>query len=144
MRTREAILFPHNIFANSPTQMVPVPEDSFGPYGGQLLVGEMNHPKLIRVMLEEVNGAFQGACINFLDSAGLSKGGHRLAFSPDGKSLYVGKTDYTWVGGRGIQKITYNGGTPMEILNLNLTKNGFRRSEKRRGGNKSDRTCRYG
>lgn len=126
MRTREAIQFPHGIFANSPTQMLPIPEDSFGPYGGQLLVGEMNHPKLIRVMLEKVKGAFQGACINFLDSAGLTNGGHRLVFSPDGKSLYVGKTAYTWVGGKGIQKITYNGGTPMDILSMNLTREGFR------------------
>lgn len=126
MRTREAIAFPHHIFSNSPTQMVPIPKGSFGPYGGQLLVGEMNYPKLLRVMLEEVKGAFQGACINFLDSAGLSKGNHRLAFSPDGKSLYVGKTAYTWVGGKGIQKISYQGGTPMDILNMNLTEEGFK------------------
>lgn len=85
----------------------------------------MNYPKLLRVMLEEVNGAYQGAAINFLDSAGLSKGNHRLVFSPDGESLYVGKTAYTWVGGQGIQKINYNGGTPMDILNMNLTQEGF-------------------
>lgn len=126
MRTKAAILFPHNTFSNSPTQMLSVPEGKFGPYGGQLLVGEMNYPKLIRVMLEKVNGSFQGACINFLDSLGISKGNHRMVFSPDGESLYVGKTAYTWVGGKGIQKINYNGGTPMDILNMNVMKGGFR------------------
>ncbi|HYH56401.1 MAG TPA: hypothetical protein VD772_07305, partial [Anseongella sp.] len=36
------------------------------------------------------------------------------------------KTAYTWVGGKGIQEISYNGGTPMDILNMNVTKEGFR------------------
>ncbi|MDT0650628.1 DUF7133 domain-containing protein [Autumnicola edwardsiae] len=126
MRTKAAILFPHNTFSNSPTEILPIPEGKFGPYGKQLLVGEMNYPKLLRVMLEEVKGSFQGATINFLDSTGLSKGNHRMVFGPDKKSLYVGKTAYTWVGGRGIQKINYNGGTPFDILNMNLSENGFK------------------
>src|SRR3546814_13044430 len=64
MRTREAIIFQHTIFANSPTQMVPVPEYSFGPYGGSLLVGSMNHTKLTRVMLDKVKRAFKRAADN--------------------------------------------------------------------------------
>jgi hypothetical protein len=125
MRTKEAIVFPHGDISHSPTQMQQIPA-AFGPYGGQMLVGEMDYPRLIRVMVEKVKGAFQGACIPFLDSAGLTRGNERLLFTADGKSLYVGKTAYTWVGGNGLQRIDFKGGVPMDVLNMNLTQDGFK------------------
>jgi glucose/arabinose dehydrogenase len=125
MRTKAAVLFPPNIMSNSPTQPVVIPEDvDFGPFTGQMLVGEMDHPRIMRVMLEEVKGALQGACVSFLDSTGLSIGNHRMAFGPDG-SLWVGSTAYVWVGDKGVQRIRYNGGTPLDVLQMNVTPLGF-------------------
>ncbi|WP_223816032.1 PQQ-dependent sugar dehydrogenase [Adhaeribacter rhizoryzae] len=124
-RAQAAVLFPHNIIANSITQ--PVFDNTngkFGPFGGQLLVGEMNQERIVRVMLERVNGTLQGACTPFLDGQGLRKGNNRLAFAPDG-SLWVGQSDHGWAGDEGIQRIVFAGQLPLDILNMQLTPTGF-------------------
>ena len=124
MRTPAAVLFPHAILANSPTQMAPIPAD-FGPFEGQLLVGEMDWPRLIRVMLEEVDGALQGAAVIHVDSLdGMRRGTTRLVFGPDG-SLWTGQSDHGWLGDRGIQRITWTGATPMAVHAMRLTDTGF-------------------
>ncbi len=61
----------------------------------------MDYPRIIRVMLEKVKGAYQRACVSFMDSTGLILGNNRLAFAPD-DSLWVGKSQYVWVGECGI------------------------------------------
>lgn len=125
MRTKAAVLFPHGIMANSPTQ--PLLDDTngkFGPFGGQLLIGEMNSGRIVRVMLEEVGGSLQGASVFFLDGDSLRKGNNRLAFAPDG-SLWVGQAEYGWAGSRGIQRITYTGKQPMDIHTMSITPTGF-------------------
>lgn len=126
MRTEACVLFPHGIMAASPTQ--PVVDETggkFGPFGGQILIGEMNQERIIRVMLEEVGGQLQGACLPFLDGQGLRKGNNRLAFAPDG-SLWVGQAQHGFVGDLGIQRITYTGKSPMEILQMHLLPDGFK------------------
>lgn len=125
MRTKAAVLFPQDIMSNSPAQ--PLCDTSggrFGPFTGQLFIGEMNHNRILRVMLEEVGGQLQGAVIPFIDGRGLRKGNNRLAFGPDG-SLWVGQTDHGWAGARGIQRIVYTGKTPFDIQSMRLTENGF-------------------
>ncbi len=125
LRTKAAVLFPHSIMADSPTQPLCIPENvNFGPFAGQFLVGEMDFPRIMRVMLEKVNGQYQGACVSFMDSTGLTMGNNRLVFAPDG-SLWVGKSQYVWAGARGIQRIVFNGGAPMDVLKMSITKNGF-------------------
>ena len=125
LREKAAVLFPHNLIANSPTEPIVIPDNvNFGPFAGQLLVGEMNFPRIMRVMLEEVNGKTQGACINFLDSGKLSNGNHRMIFGPKG-DLWVGSTAYVWAGNQGLQRIHFNGGTPMEVMQVNARSNGF-------------------
>lgn len=126
LRTPASILFPHGIMANSPTQpLVDYTNGKFGPYSGQMLVGEMNQERIVRVMLEKVDGEFQGASIPFLDGNGLRKGNNRIAFGPDG-SLWVGQNDHEWLGDRGIQRITYSGKKPFDVLEMNLTEDGFK------------------
>lgn len=125
MRTKAAVLFPHGIIANSPSQPLIVSTAGFGPYKGQFLVGEMNRERIVRVMLEEVGGQFQGACVPFLDDEGLRKGNNRLAFAPDG-SLWVGQIAHGWLGDQGIQRISYTGVPPMDIYSMNLTPEGFK------------------
>jgi hypothetical protein len=125
MRVRPAVQFPHGLMANSPTQ--PVCDRTggkFGPFSGQLIIGEMNTPRLIRVMLDEVDGALQGACVPFVNGAGMRAGNHRLAFAPDG-SLWVGQTHLAWAGGEGLQRMVWKGTTPMEVLTVSLRPGGF-------------------
>lgn len=125
MKENAAVLFPHNIMANSPTQPLAVMTDGkFGPFEGQILVGEMNQPRIVRVMLEEINGTMQGACIPFLDEQGLRKGNHRMAFAPDG-SLWVGQNASGWGGSSGIQQIKFTGRMPVDVQSVHLTSDGF-------------------
>jgi glucose/arabinose dehydrogenase len=126
IRTRAAVVFPHGTMANSPTQILPITSEAkFGPFTGQLLVGEMNQPRIMRVMLEEIGGEFQGACIPFIDGAPLRAGVNRLAWAADG-SLYVGHTKHAWVGNEGLQRVAWNGEPPFEVHSMKLTENGFR------------------
>ncbi|SDM30141.1 Glucose/arabinose dehydrogenase, beta-propeller fold [Daejeonella rubra] len=125
MRTRGAVLFPHGIMANSPTQ--PLCDNTggrFGPYSGQLFIGEMNKERIVRVMLEKVGGEFQGACIPFFDGNGLRKGNNRLVFGPDG-SLWIGQNSHGWLGDQGIQRIVFTGKQPADVYTMNLTEKGF-------------------
>jgi hypothetical protein len=125
MRTRAAVLFPHGIMANSPTQpLCDRTAGKFGPFAGQLLVGEMNQGRIVRVMLERVGGELQGACVPLLDGQGLRKGNNRLAFAPDG-SLWVGQNAHGWAGEEGIQRIVYTGTPPLDIHTMHLTPEGF-------------------
>jgi len=125
LRTRAAVLFPHGIMANSPTQPVcDRTNGKFGPFGGQLLIGEMNKERIVRVMLERVDGELQGACVPFLDGHGLRKGNNRMAFAPDG-SLYVGQNSHGWLGDEGVQRIVFTGKTPVDVYTMSLTATGF-------------------
>ena len=127
-RTKAVVLFPHGSMANSPTQMLSDnTEGRFGPFAGQLLVGEMNRPRILRVILDEVMGEIQGACLPFIDNGGLHRGMHRFAFAPDG-SLWAGQTHLSWVGGTGLQRIAWTGKTPMSVSAMNLTQAGFKLS----------------
>lgn len=124
-RKKPSVYFPQGIMANSPTQPVcDTTGGKFGPFAGQLFLGEMNLERIVRVMMEEVDGEFQGACIPFIDNSGLRKGNNRLCFAPDG-SLWVGQTDHGWLGDKGIQRISWTGKMPFEVLAMNVTSKGF-------------------
>ncbi|MEP6595713.1 MAG: hypothetical protein ABJA71_07185 [Ginsengibacter sp.] len=127
IRTKAAVLFPQGIMANSPSQpLVDMTNGKFGPFSGQLFVGELNRDRILRVMLEKVGGEFQGACIPFIDGHGLRIANNRLAFAPDG-SLWVGQISFGgWIEGEsGIQRIVFTGDSPMEVYSMNLTLRGF-------------------
>ncbi|MGI8603025.1 MAG: DUF7133 domain-containing protein [Verrucomicrobiales bacterium] len=125
LRARPVVLFPHGLMANSPTQPVcDTTGGKFGPFSGQLFIGEMNTPRLIRVMLDEVAGEVQGACVPFVDGAGLRAGNHRLVFGPDGR-LWVGQTHLAWAGGEGLQRLSWKGRVPFDVLTVRLQPQGF-------------------
>jgi hypothetical protein len=91
-----------------------------------MLVADAAAPRIIRVMLEEVNGVRQGACVDFYSNDGLRNGSNRMAFSPDGTELYVGQTMREWAGAmEGLQRIKFNGGRVFEVLGMHLVKDGF-------------------
>ena len=110
--------------SNSPTQpLTDTTGGKFGPFAGQMLIGEMNHPRILRVALEEVDGQLQGMAAALLEYHGLHKGDNRVAFAPDG-SLWVGQTDHGWAGDKGIQRITWTGKVPLDVKEMHLTKTG--------------------
>jgi glucose/arabinose dehydrogenase len=125
MRVKEIVQIPQSILANSPTQpLIDMTGGKFGPFAGQMFIGELNHATLMRVMLEEVNHQMQGAVVPFLNGDPLRQGGNRLAFAPDG-SLWMGHTDHGWGGDAGITRIVWNGQMPMDVYTMSLTPTGF-------------------
>jgi glucose/arabinose dehydrogenase len=104
MRVKESARFPQGELANSPTQPAVFPA-SWGPYAGQTIIGEMNQPRLIRFMPDEIGDFVQGTMISMFEETPLGIGNHRLAFSKDG-TMWVGKTRLSWAGSEGLVKIT--------------------------------------
>jgi len=127
MKTPAAILLPHDVMCRSASQPIQIPDDTFGPYGGQILLPDNAGNRICRLMLEKVDGVFQGACAHFWNGKGLGSGNNRVAFSPDGRALYVGQTMRGWGKlAEGMQRITWQGHTPFDVLAMTLTKTGFR------------------
>lgn len=125
LRTPAAVWFPHGTYANSPTQMVQIPKSAaWGPYGGQMVIGEMNVCRLLRVTLEKVGDVWQGACYPFVETSLLKEGLHRLAFSGD--KLWVGRTHLSWAGGDNLCTVEPVGKTPFDPLEIRVTAKGFK------------------
>lgn len=126
-RELPAVELPHGDLSNSPTQPIEITnETAFGPFEGQILMGEMNHPHLIRVMPDEVGGIIQGAAVKFHEENGLDQGNNRMVFDRNGV-LWTGQThrERNWTGSTGIQKIRWTGKVPMEVKKMKLQEDGF-------------------
>jgi hypothetical protein len=125
MRTRAAVLLPHQEFNRSASEPVEVPEQ-FGPFAGQMFIPDNNGTRMSRVMLEKVQGKFQGACTHFINGAGLRTGGNRTVFTDDGKTLYIGHTVRGWgTPGEGLTRITYLEKKPFDVKHIKLKEDGF-------------------
>ena len=110
---------------NSPSEPVFDTTGKFGPFAGQMFVGDVAGGRILRVMLEEVDGVMQGACVKFVDQS-LRAGNNRLVFSPDGTQLYTGQTVRGWgAPSEGLQRITFTGGVPFDVKTISLTTTGF-------------------
>lgn len=92
---------------------------------GQLLLGEMNHSRLVRYMPDVVNGKKQGTATHFLSTSALDHGNNRLIYSADKKSLYLGKTHLSWPGRKGMKKVNYTGKPYLIADSVKLTPKGF-------------------
>ncbi len=124
---RPAIWFPYGRMGQSVSEPKwDTTAGKFGPFAGQIFVGDQTKASVMRVALEKVNGVFQGACFPF--RSGFQCGVNRLAFGPDG-ALYVGQTNRGWgsLGGRpqGLQRLSFLGPVPTEVSTVKLTKTGF-------------------
>ncbi|MEM9080606.1 MAG: hypothetical protein AAGC74_07950 [Verrucomicrobiota bacterium] len=127
-RIKSAAFLPQGDCSNSPTEMRAIPANgTFAPVAldTQLLIGEMNHAKLIRYLPDHVNSQHQGTAVHFLNTEQLGIGNNRMAFSADKKTLYLGKTKLSWAGFRGIKKITYQDKPFLTASQVKLTPNGF-------------------
>ena len=129
MRKPPAVHFPHGELANSPGSPVwDTTGGKFGPFAGQMFIGDIVHPRIMRVALEKVNGQYQGACFSFYHAEGLKAGICRLAFSSEGELIIGRAGEGNWARGKpdsGLQKIAYSGTTPFEIHRIELQNDGF-------------------
>lgn len=122
-----AVWFPYDRMGRSASDIVL--DDTggkFGPFTGQLFVGDQYSAEIFRVFLEKIDGVYQGACFPF--RSGFDCGVNRLAFGPDG-SLFVGMTNRGWwsIGSRpwGLQRVVYTGQTPFEVHEMRANPDGF-------------------
>jgi mono/diheme cytochrome c family protein len=127
-REREVILFPHNRVANSPGNPAWVTRSDFGPYKGQMLIGDQTQSNLLRVQLQKVGSVEQGSVMPFF--AGLESGVMRPLFLRDG-SLLLGQTGRGWQakGGKvaSLQHVRWDGKTIAPGITAMLaTPTGFR------------------
>ncbi|WP_229738756.1 c-type cytochrome [Parapedobacter pyrenivorans] len=121
-----AVWLPHGILGISSSQPTIIPDGVFGPFAGQVLVGDQGMSMLSRVMLEEVNGELQGAAIGF--RSGFRSGVLRMAWAPDG-SLFVGETNRGWGSAgdanEGLERLEWNGNLPFEMQTVKAMPDGF-------------------
>ena len=127
-REKAAVLFPHNKVANSPGNPVWVTQPKFGPFNGQMLIGDQTQSNLLRVVTENVNGQEQGSVMPFFE--GLESGVMRPVFLPDG-SLLLGQTGRGWQakGGKvaSLQHVRWDGKTVAPaIASVSATAEGFK------------------
>ena len=122
-----AILFPYRKMGQSASGITcDTTGGQFGPYEGQLFVGDQTFSTVMRVCLEKIDGHYQGACIPFLE--GFGSGTLAVEFADDG-SLFVGGTNRGW-GSRGtkpfaLERVRWNGKVPFEILTMSAKPDGF-------------------
>lgn len=125
LRTLPAIQLPFGSYGNSPTQMLTIPKTAaWGAFGGQLIMGEMNTPRVFRLLPEEVDGVWQGACVLLVASEQLKGGLHRFTWIGD--TLYVGRTHLSWAGGEGLGTIKPTAKVPFDPLTVHVTPRGYR------------------
>lgn len=121
-----SVWLPHGILGISNSEIVKIPPGSFGPFAGQLLVGDQGQSMVSRVFMEKVNGEYQGAAWPF--RSGFQSGIVRLAWGKDG-SLFAGETNRGWGSAgeatEGIQRLVWNNKIPFEMLSIKAMPDGF-------------------
>ncbi|KAB7732407.1 hypothetical protein F5984_00105 [Rudanella paleaurantiibacter] len=121
-----AVWLPHGILGISNSEILEIPKGNFGPFEGQLLVGDQGMSKISRVFMEKVNGEFQGAAFDFRN--GFQSGVLRMAWAPDG-SLFVGETNRGWgsagTANEGLQRLVWNNRVPFEMRAVRAMPDGF-------------------
>jgi mono/diheme cytochrome c family protein len=126
-KEQPVIMFPHNRVANSPGNPAWVTDLRFGPFKGQMLIGDQTQSNLLRVSIETVDGVEQGSVMPFFE--GLESGVMRPVFMPDG-SLLLGQTGRGWQakGGKvaSLQHVRWDGKTVAPaIVAMHATARGF-------------------
>lgn len=122
-----AVWFPQGIMGISTSDiLVDTTGGAFGPYSGQLFVGDQGQSKVMRVFLETVKGEYQGIVFPF--RSGFHSGVLRLSWGKDG-SLFAGMTNRGWpsTGNEpyGIDRLEWTGRTPFEMKKVRARPDGF-------------------
>ncbi len=122
-----AVWFPHTLMGISTADVI---EDTFagkfGPFDGQMFVGDQGHSKIMRVFLEKINGKYQGICFPFRE--GFQSGILRMRWGLDA-SMFVGMTSRGWSStGKdefGLQRLEWTGKMPFEMKTVKSMPDGF-------------------
>ncbi len=121
-----AVWLPHGIYGISTSEVVKIPAGNFGPFEGQLLVGDQGQSKLMRVYMEKVKGELQGCAWDF--RGGFQSGIVRIAWAKDG-SLFIGETNRGWgsagEANEGLQRLVWNKKIPFEMQTVKAMPDGF-------------------
>jgi len=122
-----AVWFPHTLVGISTSGFVEdLTNGAFGPFAGQMFVGDQGHSIITRVDLEKVNGVWQGTVFPFRE--GFMSGILRLEWGLDG-SVFVGQTSRGWSAtGKqefGIQRLVWTGKMPFEMKTVRSMPDGF-------------------
>ena len=122
-----AVWFPYKRVGQSATDILL--DDSggrFGPFDGQLFVGEFTLSSINRVFLEKIDGQYQGACFPFRE--GFASAVIRLVQGTDG-SVFAGLSNRGWsslgTASYGLQRLVWTGKTPFEIQEMRARPDGF-------------------
>jgi azurin/glucose/arabinose dehydrogenase len=122
-----AVWFPHTILGISTSAiLVDSTRGGFGPFAGQLFVGDEGQSKIMRVYLEKVNGVYQGVVFPFRE--GFMSGVFREVWGKD-NSMFVGQTSRGWAAtGKapyGLQRLAWTGKIPFEAHRVEARPDGF-------------------
>lgn len=122
-----AVWLPYGVHGVSTSEMIVDNTDgAFGPFTGQIFVGDQGQSNIMRVVLEKVKGEYQGASIGF--RSGFQSGVMRFAFDKEG-SLFVGETNRGWGSAgdanQGLQRLMWNGKMPFEMYTVKARPDGF-------------------
>lgn len=122
-----AVWLPHGVLGISNSEIVrDETNGKFGPFAGQLFVGDQGQSKIMRVVLEKVNGEFQGVAFDF--KSNFQSGVLRMSWGTDG-SLFAGETNRGWGSAgntnSGLQRLVWTGNVPMEMKTVRAMPDGF-------------------
>ena len=122
-----AVWFPHTILGISTSAiLVDSTRGGFGPFAGQLFVGDEGQSKIMRVFMEKVNGVYQGVVFPFRE--GFASGVFREVWGKDA-SMFVGQTSRGWAAtGKapyGLQRLMWTGKVPFEAHRVEARPDGF-------------------
>jgi cytochrome c551/c552 len=122
-----AVWLPHGVLGISNSEILKDETDGkFGPFAGQVFVGDQGQSKIMRVVMEKVNGEYQGVAFDFRQ--GFQSGVLRMNWGNDG-SLFVGETNRGWgsagTTASGLQRLVWTGKTPFEMKTVRSMPDGF-------------------
>ncbi len=122
-----AVWLPHGVLGISTSEIIQDKTGGqFGPFKGQLFIGDQGQSKIVRVFLEKVKGEYQGAAFGFIE--GFQSGVLRMAWGRDG-SMFVGQTNRGWGStGKdpyGLQRLVWTGTVPFEMKSVKAMPDGF-------------------
>jgi glucose/arabinose dehydrogenase len=121
------ILFPYKKMGQSASGVTcDTTAGKFGPFAGQMFVGDQTNSTVMRCFLEQVDGHYQGVCFPFRE--GFGSGTLPLLMTPTG-SMFVGGTNRGW-GSRGnkpfaLERLDWSGTVPFEIHEMRAKPDGF-------------------
>jgi hypothetical protein len=127
-RSPPAVWLVREAIANSPGSPIwDTSKGKFGPFEGQMFIGDQRQSNYFRSGVEKINGEYQGWCVDFL--RGLDSGPVKMSFDNAGRlwSAQVGRGWFSKGGKRtAIQYVEWDGKTiPFAIHSASLTKTGF-------------------